>query len=39
MEDVDARSNIIRATALGRDRVANPTLGYLFPVKVLTIIL
>ena len=29
--DVDARIHIFTATALGRGRVANPTLGRLYP--------
>ena len=31
MGDVDARVHIFTATALGRGRVASPTLGHLYP--------
>ena len=31
MGDVDARVHVYTATALGRDRVASPTLGHLYP--------
>ena len=31
MGDVDARDRIFTVSALGRDRVASPTLGRLYP--------
>ena len=37
--DVDARVHIYTAIALGRDRVASPTLGRLYPRKTPVFIL